>query len=361
MNEPALTVMTWNLYLGAQIDPVLKVGFQDQELLASTAAEVWNEILENDFRDRAVAIVGSIQAAKPDLVGFQELARFRSSARDSATGAWTATETLDFQAILEEELKTRRLPYSFAAVIENTRAEVPIRGFRDDDRFIATRSVELTVRDAVLVRETARIDEVSQGNYKAGVNLGRDPSGSEILMTRGWIEVAAEVGGFPVRFVNTHLETQPHSSVQLRQTRELLTEVVPEPVVATILVGDFNSDAAASPERDSWTSTYEKITGAGFVDTWAASRQPSGAKGCTCCYSPHLRDAPTPLDQRIDFIFVRGLGGPAVRPTERSRGWPGWTTEVLGRGPSGETSPGGRRPSDHAGLVTRFGALPFWS
>ncbi len=353
-NDHVLTVMTWNLYLGARIDPVLKVGFHDPEALASTASDVWDEVLANDFQDRAMAIVDGIQATMPDLVGFQELARFRSWISDPASDSTIPDKTLDFQTILEGELQTRRLPYSFAACIENTRAGAPIAGFGDQGRFVPTRRVELTLRDAILVKDTVRVDGVSRGRYRAGVPLGLDAFGSEIRMNRGWIRVEAEVGGFPIQFVNTHLETQTYFPVQLGQTRELLTEVVPGPDVATILVGDFNSDAAASPGERSWTSSYQEIIDAGFLDTWAASHHPDGANGCTCSDSSDLGDLSSDLDQRIDFVFIRGFG----RVRSGTGEGPGLTSEVIGRGPKGTRSPGDRWPSDHAGLLTRFRRLP---
>jgi endonuclease/exonuclease/phosphatase family metal-dependent hydrolase len=342
-----ITVMTWNLFLGAEIEPVLKVGFGDQELLAKTAARVWDEVLANDFRDRAVAIVDAIQATMPDLIGLQEVARFRSRITEPATDEVIATKTLDYQRILQEELRARRLPYSFAEVVENTRAAAPVDGLLNRGRFVPTQQVELTMRDAVLVRDTVQVVGASKGHYRAGVPVGKGPSGPAFEMIRGWIKLQANVGGFPVQFVNTHLETQPHCPVQLEQTRELLAEVVPDRGVTTILVGDFNSDAAASPAEVSWTPTYGELTAASFVDTFAVSDSRTVSDGYTCCHGSDLRDLSTSLDQRIDFIFVRGPW-----PTKPGReGPPEVVTEVIGRGPEGRISPGERWPSDHAGLV----------
>lgn len=350
MSGPNVTVMTWNLFLGAEIEPVLKVGFQDQELLSETAMRVWDEVLGNDFRDRAVAIVDGIQDTMPHLVGFQEVACFRKTTTHPITREVVATETLDYLRILRGELRSRRLPYSLVGVVENTRAEVPIEGAVDHGRFVATQQVELTLRDVVLARETVQVQAVSQGSYKAGIFLGAEPSGPETRRERGWIKVHAQVGGFPFQFVNTHLETQPYSPVQLEQTGELLAQVVSDSDVTTILAGDFNSDAAASPGAASWTPTYERIMKAGFMDAWAAAEGAHGAGGYTCSHSSDLRDLTAALDQRIDFIFVR-VAGRTGRTTE---GLSKVAAEVIGRGSDGPKSPDGRWPSDHAGLVARL-------
>lgn len=347
---PSLTVLSWNVYHGGDIDPILEVGFQDLDLLASTAERVWTEVRANDFRDRAVALVDGIQGTNPDLVGLQEVARFSTSALDLATGRFRSVDLFDFRTILESELETRGLPYSFIGEVENTKAGVPVDGSRLKDRFIPTQLVELTLRDAVLVKDGFAVDGVSRGNYRAEVLLGVDHMGGEIRMRRGWVRVDARVGEARARFVNTHLEIQPHSQVQQLQAKELLEEVVPGSDGVTVLLGDFNSDAAATPGDPSWTPTYDKITHAGFVDAWAASRGDSETGGLTCCHGSDLRDLTAVLDQRIDFIFFRPPEGP--QPA-------GWEVtpdgaKVIGRAPGKGTSPGGRWPSDHAGLCAMF-------
>ncbi|NNM03718.1 MAG: hypothetical protein HKO65_01345 [Gemmatimonadetes bacterium] len=347
---PSFTVMSWNVYHGGDIDPILQVGFQDLPLLASRASRAWNEVLANDFRDRAVALVDGIQDTMPDLVGLQEVARFRTLALDSGAEGPLLVDSLDFRPILQRELGSRYLPYSFIGEVENTKARVPVEGSWEDDRFVPTRLVELTLRDAVLVRDGLPVEEVSQGNYRAHVLLGSDPLGGEIRMERGWVGVDAWVGSLPVRIVNTHLEIQRHAEIQVQQAEELLEEIVSGSDGVTVLLGDFNSDAAASPGDRSWTPTYARITEAGFGDAWPALRGDSDPGGLTCCHGSDLRDLTTTLDQRIDFIFFRGPGKTAeggwkLRPTG---------VKLVGRGQGTETSPGGRWPSDHAGLLATF-------
>src|SRR4051794_8055119 len=68
-----LTVMTQNLYVGADSDPLLKAPDQATAVAAATAA--FQQVLANNFPARAAAIAGEIQAAGgPLLIGLQEAA-----------------------------------------------------------------------------------------------------------------------------------------------------------------------------------------------------------------------------------------------------------------------------------------------
>jgi len=261
-----LTVMSRNLYHGGDIGPVLAVGFSDLALLTATAARVWEEVQANDFNERVVALVDEIEEAMPDIIGLQELAQFVIFGLNPSTGGYDFAGVIDFETILVGELTSRGLPYSFVAVQENTVVRVPVAGFQTSEQYVPTQLVQLSIRDGVLVRNGLHIDDVSQGNYGAIVPLGVDPFGNPIEMKRGWIRVDAQVDGVPHHFVSTHMEIQSFAPFQLMQTEELLTEVVADLDGVTVLMGDFNSDAAASPGAQSWTPTYLEITSAGFSD-----------------------------------------------------------------------------------------------
>jgi len=71
-----ITVMTRNLYLGANLDPILQAkSFPDA---LGAVATRWQLVQANDFRVRARAIAHEIQTARPDVVGFQELVLSRT-------------------------------------------------------------------------------------------------------------------------------------------------------------------------------------------------------------------------------------------------------------------------------------------
>src|SRR2546427_5415495 len=109
-----------------------------------------------------------------------------------------------------------------------------------------------------------------------------------------------------------------------------------------ILLGDFNDMPGSS--------MYGVVTSGGFTDSWAALRP--GARGFTCCEVADLSNHVAVLNQRIDYVFARGIGGP--------------NGSLLGVVPIVGVQPGGRGPgpsypilpSDHPGVVATFRALP---
>jgi len=326
------------------------------ENLAGVAAGVWAEVRANDFRERAVALVDEIEAARPDVIGLQEVARFLTLQLNQANGSFGITGVVDFQTILENEMRARGLPHFFLAVQENTKVGVPVAVADFGKGFVPTRQVQLTIRDAVLVRKGLDVRKVSQGNYGAAMSLGPDPFGSPIEMKRGWIKVSAIVNGMPYHFVSTHLEMQRFSPIQLLQTQELLTEIVADLGGVTVLMGDFNSDAAASSGDPTWTPTYEQIRAAGFDDAWILAHAggiPGGiSDGLTCGHASDLRNPHPTFNQRIDFIFLRASG----RLGTDDGVFPGLVeVEMTGADPAHRTAPNGLWPSDHAGLVATLG------
>jgi endonuclease/exonuclease/phosphatase family metal-dependent hydrolase len=351
LGQKPLTVMSRNVYFGGDIGPVLAVGFSDLELLSSVAAGVWAEVQANDFHERAVALVDEIEEARPDVVGLQELAEFLTFELNLADGSFGVTGAVDFQSILEEELRSRRLPYSFVAVQKNTTVRVPVAGADFGGGFVPTHLVQLTIRDAVLVRQSLNVRDVSQGNYQAVMSLGLDPFGNPVEMKRGWIRVDAKVNGVPYHFVSTHMEIQAFSPIQLLQAQELLTEIAANLDGVTVLMGDFNSDAAASFGDPTWTPTYQQVRAAGFDDAWALANPGETSRGLTCCNASDLRNPEPELTQRIDFVFLRA--------SELKQGdgiYPGFVdVQIVGDDPAGRTNPSGLWPSDHAGLVANLG------
>src|SRR5437763_3140287 len=71
-----ITVMTRNLYLVANLEPILQAkSFTDA---LGAVATRWHLVQANDFRVRAGAIAHEIQTVRPDVVGFQELVLYRT-------------------------------------------------------------------------------------------------------------------------------------------------------------------------------------------------------------------------------------------------------------------------------------------
>lgn len=324
-----VTVMTRNLYVGADFGPFFQVGSLAE--VPAAAGEFWSEVQETDFAARAGALAVEIEDTRPHLVGLQEVSLFRvQSPGDFFLGDLRpATDTvLDHLALLLDSLSARGLSYHVASRSPDFDVEGPLEvpGGRDDLR--------LTDREVILARGDVAVSSPRGEHYERALLVAAGVV--SVRIRKGWASVDARIGGADVRFVSTHLEIREFGpEVQLAQADELLevTDASPLPVV---LVGDFNSAADGST-----TATYGRLTGSGFRDAWSEARPAD--PGPTCCHSSDLRDPNSSLDSRIDLVLL----GPGVEVRRVDR---------LGAAP-GDRTASGLWPSDHAGVVATV-AIP---
>lgn len=333
-----LRVMSRNLYLGGDVGPVLQVDFSDIVAVTEAAATVWASVLANDFPSRAEALADEIARTEPHVIGLQEVVRFIT-----LDAQFQPTAVLDYLDILQSELAERGLHYQ-AIVQDNTDVVLPIG--LDLQVGAVTEYLKFTDRIATLVRSDVGVTDVAQGNYQAQLTL--TPG---VTLKRGWIRVSSEHGSMPYTLVNTHLETQGLAPVQAGQTAELLGVVTSGLDEVTFVLGDLNSDAAGGPGVPSWTPTYNDMLEAGFVDVWR-NELLDAAPDFTCCNDPDLLNGPGSLDQRIDFILVRGA------PTTPTGAFSGSILPMLVGTHPWERTSSGLWPSDHAGLVAAVRLAP---
>ena len=97
-----------------------------------------------------------------------------------------------------------------------------------------------------------------------------------------------------------------------------------------ILVGDFNSDAAAGGQA------YSLLLNGGLTDVWS-SLNPNSS-GLTFPLSGALPSVILNPTKRLDLVLARG----AISFSD---------IDVVGEEISDLTTPSGFRPSDHAGLI----------
>jgi endonuclease/exonuclease/phosphatase family metal-dependent hydrolase len=327
-----LTVLTRNLYLGADIGIIL--GAPDP---AAAAAEAFAMLQYTQYPVRAGALAAEILATRPDLVGLQEVTRYTTGPFPVA--GHPQDLLIDFLDVLQLHLAARGLQYDVVVRQVNARIAFPLPlapghvisiGYEDSD--------------AILVRRGIPYRNAQGHNFVARPPLEVT---SGIPFVRGWTQVDARIDGRWVTFVNTHLEIQPFRPWQHLQTRELLAhlERAPFPVV---LVGDFNSAANPAANAGDRTDSYAMFLAAGFRDLWTeAGNDPDD--GLTCCEYPDLSNPVSDHDQRLDIIFVRD------RNTGRRFGEID-LVRVLGADPDDRVqTPEGYFlwPSDHAGVVAR--------
>jgi len=74
-----LTALTWNVYVGAEIERVIQA--QTPEEAVALATEEWAHVRATNFPARAGALAAAIAARRPHIVGLEELALYRTTDR----------------------------------------------------------------------------------------------------------------------------------------------------------------------------------------------------------------------------------------------------------------------------------------
>lgn len=336
-----VTVMTRNLYLGGDITrPVRaaqgRTGTDALLALGHAAAGLRTVVDETDFPTRARLLAAEIADRRPALVGLQEVALWRHGPLQlDHPGRLDATEVdLDFLAVLRTELAARDASYDVAVAQDESDVEAP--AFTGDPRDGNGRDVRLTMRDVVLVRTGVGIEVTGTGSGRFAQRLDVDLGGLPFAFVRGYAFADVRVGGRPVRFVTTQLESQG-SAVALAQARELLAGPLAVTGPPVVLACDCNSDPAGTGSE---AAAYGLLTGSGLTDAWLGQPDREGT-GATCCLGERL-DAATPtFDRRVDLVLSRG----AVATVRAG---------LVGASAADRDPTGGLWSSDHAGLVAEL-------
>ena len=313
-----LSVMTRNLYVGADADAVIAAlaspGGDDDipALLAAVAT-----LSRTDWSARASAFADEIARQPPHVIGLQEV-----STVDLTIPLLGVDVHLDFLPVLQAELAGRGLDYEVAARVRNFDV-TPLPGVRlaDDDALLVDRG-RVTVHGTTASRFAANVGEVAPG----------------VVLARGWVTAAVTVGGRAYTIASTHLESG--AAPGLPQLRALQAAELAQSLAGAanaIVMGDLN-DVPGSP-------MHQVLAGAGFTDLWADLRP--GVVGFTCCHLPDLSNQTEAFDERIDYVFARIASG-APRPGRILR-----IGEVPADRVAGPEYP--IWPSDHAGLVASLG------
>jgi hypothetical protein len=283
-SSDAITAMTQNLYVGADVDAVIgALASPDPTDDVPALLFAIQTLGETDYPARADAVADAIARARPHVVGLQEV----SVIDIDLTGLGLPVVVhLDFLAILQAKLAERGLHYELAAQVENITA-VPLPG------------ISLIDHDAMLV-DADRVTIGSAGGQNFAVNVGMVAPG--VVLKRGWVWARVTIAGQPYTFVSLHAEADLAGAhldgLRALQLGEVVGTVGGDARV--VMMGDFN-DVPGS-------LMHQVVTGAGFTDIWAAMRP--GVIGFTCCHLPNLSDQIAPFSQRIDYVFARGITDP---------------------------------------------------
>lgn len=361
-DDDKIKVMTRNIYLGADIFPVLAAA-QDSNPIAVPLAvtDVWQAVQATNFIERAEALADEINRRRPHAIGLQEVSIWRTQIPgDFLAGNPTQASdvALDFLEILMSELEERGLDYTVAASVDNADLELPmVVGFAPDGQTPIFGDLRLSDRDVVLVKNKPSISfsNVYNGNftYNGQTSVG----GQTIEFTRGYNMLDINVKGADYRFVNTHLEvggSEPFKSLQAVQMNELMQviDATTIPSYPVVMVGDFNSDPREEPFISSsgvpgldglpLVPPYLQAVGSGFLDLWLSKKRPQN--GYTCCFDDLVSDPNAQLSSRIDHIFLN----PKAREVEKLK------AKVVGDSDADMTDTSGLYPSDHAGVFGKI-------
>jgi endonuclease/exonuclease/phosphatase family metal-dependent hydrolase len=329
---PEVTVMTRNLYLGADLFPIL--GAPSAEDAYEQAYVTWGIIQATDFPARAERLADEIAATKPDVIGLQEVTTFRTGPSSDGPTTPATTVEFDFLATLLAELAERGLSYETAVSLTNTDIELPTDS--DPDPMTIPGSfagdIRYTDADAILVRSGVKVQKTDAAHFEA--RFSATVAVGTVTVLRGWTSAEVRVAGHRVRVVNTHLEVDSSANalfgaVQQAQAQELVQGPL-NTKMPTILLGDLNSKADGTG-----TNTYGQMLGAGLTDVWSSTHP--GDPGFTCCHNETLTNPASEHDERIDLVMTRGP-------------WGHFSADILGEDPADKTT-GGLWPSDHSGVV----------
>jgi endonuclease/exonuclease/phosphatase family metal-dependent hydrolase len=350
-----LTVMTRNLYLGADLAPAIAA--PDRNAFVEANGKILRDVTANDFPVRARGLAQEILKKKPDLVGLQEAALWRTGPPSLEpllnTGA-TPTATAvryNYLAELMAQLnkgkgKGGKGKPQYRVAIEQPEfdfeAPADENGVAGDGPNGAIPNAEingrLTMRDAILVRVGGGVTfKHPQAGHFANLLVVK-VSGVNVTVTRGWTAIDAKVrGSHTFRFVDTHLESfDPATqvpSIRALQASELVAPSGPATSsLPVILVGDLNSDDDTVEPGDQ--QAYRTLLGAGMRER--STNTPLG-----CCLNSSLLavgagGSVADFNHQVDHVMTRDPKEIKLK-----------SSSVTGRQPVN-----GFWDSDHAGLVS---------
>jgi endonuclease/exonuclease/phosphatase family protein len=336
--KPKITVMTRNLFLGADLSPA--IGAPSLGAAIDGAGVIWNELQRTKFAERAKPLAREIKRSKADLVGLQEVALWRTQTPgdlgappQNPNGKRATHVAQDFLAILKRELKKIHAGYRVVVVQREFDSELPVdqdgSDATGDPLFGSEFDARLTMRDVILVRRASKVKlgKTRRGHY--ATRFEPNVGGIVIPVDRGWASVEARLGKKRFRFVDTHLEAFGDPTIREAQAKEL-TRGPLKTKRQVILVGDLNSGIARhnEPEKPGDELAFQALAAFGMKDDGAIQ---------SCCY-PDLFDPNGVFTHTVDHVLTK----PGLRKVRAF---------VTGHDKSQRT-PSGIWPSDHGGVVS---------
>ncbi len=335
-----LTVMSRNLYLGADLSPALQA--TNPNAAVDAAYQIEQQVHRTQFPSvRAASLAKEILKVKPDVVGLQEGAWWRTGPYDLGvlTTGPKATVTDpqggDFLSDLVAKLnklgkkkgkkaskakkKGKAIRYKIASVEQEFDFELPVNQGSGGLGACPAQchNERLTMRDAVLVRKGAGIKlSNAQGGHFNTLLRVKVGGAINVDVTRGWAAVNVKKDGRKVHVVDSHLEafdsaasntgsdgkTYPKGGIREAQAKELIGPGGPATSkLPTVLLGDFNSDSPVHGDQvDPGDALAYRALLAGGWSERAFTPPPFGC----CLQDPNLSNpSAAGITHRVDHIM----------------------------------------------------------
>ncbi|GAA1914422.1 endonuclease/exonuclease/phosphatase family protein [Nocardioides marmoribigeumensis] len=319
------TVMTRNLYLGAELTDIidaLSSGSQSAVVIAATST--WQTVQDSHPAERMAAVADEIVAADPAAVGLQEVSTWTTLPLDPRTlqPAGAPTVRYDFLQLLLDALAARGVSYHAvdgATSTNFTSAFIPVLVGG-----APSQAVKLVDRDVILVRDGITATNAHHGNFQTVLQ----PPAAPLKVDRGWGSADLSTRQATFRLVNAHTEAWGPEQIRVGEVLELFAAqdqiAAQTGALPTVYVGDYNS---AAPSGGGYQALRTRLSDLGGTRP-------------TCCQEGTLTDPVPAFDTRIDLVLgtagVRGIS--STRTGTQPVDLPGDTWWA----------------SDHAGVVSRL-------
>jgi endonuclease/exonuclease/phosphatase family metal-dependent hydrolase len=279
--EVPVTVMTYNLYLGANIHAGLKA--KSIFTLPQLIDRIFAQVATTDFENRAVKLALTVKKLQPDVICLQEVALWRRGSGDifDQDSLGTPFVAFDFLKLLQAQLKAHDLKYSIAASATNEDVRLPS---------LRWGNLRLTDRNITLVAKGIESHGGKSGSFATQRNL--KILGFRVPFKRGWVSVDLVKDNRRFRVINTHLDLT--RKIKIAQAIEILG-ISKKAKLPIVLAGDFN----INPDEN--RSFARKITNQGLKDAW---RSTTKRRGSTCCQPNSLSNRKSRLTTRVDLILT---------------------------------------------------------
>ena len=294
------TVMTRNLYLGADLDPIITaLGSGDPAQVVGAATATWGTVQASHPAERMAAVADEIVAAKPAAVGLQEVSTWTTYPFDPATQTLAGGPTVryDFLQLLVDALAARGVTYRAvdgATSTNFTSAPIPVVVPGSGTPY-PTQAVQLVDRDVILVRDGVKATNAHHGNFVTVLQ----PPLAPLKVDRGWGSADLRTRLASFRFVNSHTEAFGPEEIRVAEVQELFAAqdaiTAQTGALPTVYVGDYNS---AAPAEGGYLALRSRLADL-------------GGDAPTCCQEGTLTSPVPSFDERIDLVLgtagVRGV------------------------------------------------------